>query len=210
MKKRFSSNIDYYSNIAGAYDNAVKFCNGNTGILFRIAKPFLPELSGNKLLDIGCGTGLCSKPFARQGFKISGVDGAEGMLRVFSQKGFAEFLLRVDLEKEDFPFANASFDAAISNGVFCLFSSLDRVIGETGRVLKRGGIFCFTVEDVSKTEPRMIVRSGMDIYRHKPEYLASILSSAGFEIRAQKNYVDYHLLMDGAIVIFTAFLCRKK
>jgi SAM-dependent methyltransferase len=210
MKREFGSPFDYYNFFAERYDEKRRICNGNNGIILRMVNENLPRLPCGKLLDIGCGTGLVSLPFFKGGWKIFGVDGATEMLKVFIQKGFAEFCQQVDVEKGALPFPDNFFDMAISNGVFCHLSNLNKVIGETGRVLKKGGIFCFTVENINHTNPFVIIRSRMNIYRHDLETMQRVLGEAGFDQPMFKNYYDHQMPFDCSEIIFTAMLCRKE
>jgi predicted TPR repeat methyltransferase len=209
MRGRFSSPINYYDWGADNYDEVFYLCKGDNRIIFSMIQSHFPGKMNGKLLDIGCGTGLSSAPFAQCGIKISGIDAAAGMLKVFAAKGFAESACQVNVENKDFPFASGHFDLAISNGVFCFLPKLDKVIGEAGRVLKPGGIFCFTVEDISRIRPPRIVRSNMDIYRHGYDELAAILKKSGFDLPLYHNCIDHQMLIERKKVIFTAMLCRK-
>lgn len=41
---------------------------------------------GNKVLDLGCGTGLLSEAFAKRSCDVTAVDPAEGMLQIAKRK----------------------------------------------------------------------------------------------------------------------------
>ena len=210
MRGRSRSIVDHYDRRAHIYEDACKVCRSDTGKIFQEIKACVAgNISGN-LLDVGCGTGLASEPFASPGLKIYGIDGAPRMLKRFSEKGFAHSWKIVDLNKERLPFAGDFFDYVISNGVFCLLPQLDTVIEDVGRVIKGGGIFCFTVENVNKAMPAKCSRSGMDIYRHSLDYLNGILEKSGFNLISWSNYRDYESMLDSMVIVFTVILCQKK
>lgn len=47
------------------------------GLVFEYLTP------GQRILDLGCGTGLASEPFARFGLEVYGIDGSPNMLAKF-------------------------------------------------------------------------------------------------------------------------------
>src|SRR4051794_38434863 len=73
-----------------------------------------PLSRGAAILDVGCGTGRHSVELAKRGFKVTGLDLSEGMLKVARRRAEeagveVEFVQR---DATDFSF-DRSFDAAI-------------------------------------------------------------------------------------------------
>lgn len=202
--------VSYYDRFAAedAYDEVSKGYNANSGMVYEAVNCFRPPRKGQKLLDVGCGTGLASAPFAQNELEIHGIDGSPCMLRLFFAKGFASGAKQMNLISDDFPYAASYFDLVISNGVFCLFESLDRLISEAGRVLRPGGLFCFTVEDV-RSNRRRITRSNMDVFCHKLDYLQPALAKNGFSIVADPATHNAYQHSDQLIVRFTVVLAEK-
>ena len=199
-----------YEGHADSYDQAVEDSRGRSSIIYDMSKQFLDRVPGNKLLDIGCGTGLTSSYFACGGFQVCGLDAAISMLKIFQQKRIFSSGLLADAETVNLPFKDESFDVVISNGLFCLFEDLERVISEAGRVLKKGGMFCFTVEDVEWYWPQNYRRSNMWIHRHNLEEMANYLFDSGFRGLARKNQIYYFDQARRSDVIFTVMLCWKN
>ncbi len=92
-----------------------------------------------RLIDLGCGTGRLLVPFARRGYRVLGVDLAEEMLRVASEKAVAAgvevALLQANLVELD-ALCDQSFDYAA-----CLFSTLGMIAGEEERRHMVGHVF---------------------------------------------------------------------
>jgi SAM-dependent methyltransferase len=109
---------------------------------------------GDKVLDVGCGTGAFAIEAARRvqpGGSVAGLDRNEGMLAVARRKASA-----IDWRSgraEALPFADGAFDAVGSQ--FALMFFEDRVAGlrEMSRVLKPGGRLAVAVWDALERSP---------------------------------------------------------
>lgn len=99
-----------------------------------------PE-TGQRILDIGCGTGVSLEPLLDMGLTLTGIDSSPPMLELASKK-FAD---RVDLHKgpaEDLPFEDNAFDSAF---FFTSLEFMDRpakAIEEACRVAKDRVVIC--------------------------------------------------------------------
>jgi len=100
-----------------------------------------PLLDNARVLDIGCGAGAAARPLiaVRPDLRITGLDfarvppAAEPQLRLLS-----------DTPMESMPFADASFDAAISQFGF-EYGRTHKTARELARVLAPGGTFLLLV-----------------------------------------------------------------
>jgi len=63
--------------------------------------------------DIGIGTGLASRSFAKLGLKVYGCDGSAEMLKVCESKAFATDLKAFDLQDIPLPYSDSFFDHVI-------------------------------------------------------------------------------------------------
>jgi predicted TPR repeat methyltransferase len=174
--------IKIHDQEAAAYDRQAKEYEWyGHDVIFGMCHEYMQ--AGDRLLDLGIGTGLASLPFARVGLEVYGVDGSAEMLKICRAKNIARELRRFDLRKTPFPYADRSFDFVISCGLFHFFDDLRPMFTEAARIIKPRGIFAFLI--VMKTEGsenysgRMV--SGGMVFMHRGEYIAEILKDCGFE-----------------------------
>ncbi|MEV7124423.1 methyltransferase domain-containing protein [Streptomyces sp. NPDC093260] len=107
--------------------------------------------AGQKVLDIGCGTGRFTVPMAAAGAKVTGLDISRAMLDVTEGKLTAQGL-SADLHEGDManlPFADGSFDVVTSMLALMHIPLEDRerVFAEVSRVLRPGGRFVIGVKN---------------------------------------------------------------
>jgi len=109
--------------------------------------PFLREefdwnaLAGQKVLDLGCGSGVLSCRLARHGAIVTAVDITEQGTRLAHRnaelQGVAVEVVRSDAEC--LTFADASFDFVLAWGVLHHSRSTEFALAEVARVLRPGG-----------------------------------------------------------------------
>jgi arsenite methyltransferase len=113
-----------------------------------VGNPFSlgPINSGDSVLDIGCGAGvdtLVAAMMAGPTGKAVGIDIVPEMLQRAESNLAMTDLQNVTFRMasgEDLPFADAEFDAVISNGVINLIPDKATLLNEVIRVLKPGGL----------------------------------------------------------------------
>lgn len=105
------------------------------------------EWRGKQVLEIGCGTGIDSCEFARNGAFVTAVDFAEEPVRrtieTFREAGLKADVLRRPADSTGLP--DQAFDAAYSFGVLHHIPNVDGALREIARVLKRNGDGVFMV-----------------------------------------------------------------
>jgi SAM-dependent methyltransferase len=103
------------------------------------------ELDGRRVLDLGCGPGRAAAALANRGAIVTGVDATAEMLAAAREIVPAGVEL-VEGRAEELPFADASFDAALSSFVVHL---LDRpkAFAEVRRVLTNDGLYWIKTSD---------------------------------------------------------------
>jgi ubiquinone/menaquinone biosynthesis C-methylase UbiE len=136
---------------AAGYDRIMAGTEQATLRGHRIA--LLAEASG-RVLEIGGGTGA-NLPFYGEAVESLTVIEPEGPMMSRLKRRLAERSLparTVAAPAERLPFADASFDCAVSTLVLCTVADQPRALGELRRVLRDGGRLLF-IEHVRSEEP---------------------------------------------------------
>ena len=152
------------------------------------------RLKGDEiLLDLGCGTGIYSRPIAQSLNRgiVVGLDLSVPMLRYASSRALdegLENLIFIRGNALNLPFPDNEFDAVISCATIHLFSVPDliKVFKEVNRILKPGGRFATTclrqliggqlARNISEFWQRI---TGTNYFR--PEHLDPLFKEAGLE-----------------------------
>ena len=108
------------------------------------------ELAGRDSIELGCGTGYVSAWLARRGARPAGLDNSAAQLATARQLQ-GRFGLRFPLihaSAEQAPFADASFDLAISEYGASIWCDPFAWIREAARLLRPGGQLIFLANSV--------------------------------------------------------------
>ena len=108
---------------------------------------FPRELEGLDAIELGCGTGYVSSWLARRGARPVGIDNSPAQLetaRRFQQEFGVDFPLHLG-NAERTPFADASFDFAVSEYGASIWCDPYAWIPEAARILRPGGRLTFLV-----------------------------------------------------------------
>lgn len=129
---------------AEAYD---RFMGRYSRLLSSPLADFASVRSGQRVLDVGCGTGaLTSELVSRLGpAAVTAVDPSEPFVAAMRQRHVG-----VDVHRspaEHLPFPNAAFDAALAQLVVHFMKDPVAGLTEMGRVTRRGGIVAACVWD---------------------------------------------------------------
>ncbi len=108
----------------------------------------LGKVKGKKILEIGCGGGQCSIAFAKGGAICTGIDISKEQLK-YAKNLAKEEKVKVKFIKCNFQnlkrFKSNSFDIAFSAWAFQYSPDLKRLFKETHRILKKNGLFVFSL-----------------------------------------------------------------
>jgi SAM-dependent methyltransferase len=91
---------------------------------------------GDKVLDIGVGTGIFAVELMKHGAEVTGLDVSEKMLEIARSKGVTNVAVG-DAVALEFP--NESFDLVISITALEFIKDCDKAISEMVRVCRKGG-----------------------------------------------------------------------
>jgi len=171
-----------YSKIASEYHKQRSRYESNK-LLRKIIK-LLPK--GAKVLDLGCGAGIpVSKTLAEKGYSVTGIDFAQGMLKLARKNVLKARFRKMDITKMKFKVD--SFDGAVS---FYAIIHIPRekhakIYKALHRILKPGGMIFVNASGTDKhgweaVEDYMGVKMFWSFYG--PKRTIMLIKGAGFEI----------------------------
>ncbi|WP_276261555.1 class I SAM-dependent methyltransferase [Haloglomus litoreum] len=133
--------IDAYDDLAPDYVAELEENPYNAHLSFPATTDLLPDVSGQRVLDAGCGGGAYTEWLLDHGAEAVGIDASEGMLaeardRLGDRSGVT--FRRADL-RERLPFEDDSFDGVVSGLALGYVEDWDRLFEEFRRVLRPGG-----------------------------------------------------------------------
>ena len=107
----------------------------------------LPDVTGLRGLDVGCGEGHNTRLVAQKGARLTALDIADRFIRYAQEKEALEPLGIAYLRAStvEMPLADASFDFVMATMSMMDVPEQDRAIREVVRVLKPGGFFQFSI-----------------------------------------------------------------
>ena len=131
-----------------------------------------------RIVDAGCGTGLCGPFLSPYAERLVGVDLSGNMLQCARARGHYTDLAKAELvaylERCD-----DGQDLIVSADTLCYFGRLDMVFRAARRALRPGGYLVFTVEvHAGETDYRLNPHGR---YSHREDYVRRALDEAGFE-----------------------------
>ena len=109
-----------------------------------IVKARFKDLTGQKVLDLGCGYGCYTDYFQHIGADVLGVDGSANMVEI-ARTRYPSCSFEVCDITETLPFENENFDLIFCNQVLMDIENIEKVFYECHRVLKPSGIFYYSI-----------------------------------------------------------------
>ena len=126
--------MNYYDSISKGYEKLHKEEQKNK---LKIIKKFLKVKIADKLLDVGCGTGITTSPWK---CKRYGIDPAENLLKRARLRNKIKYIKAV---AENIPFKDNYFDVVISVTAIQNFDNIEKGLKEIKRVGKDRFILTF-------------------------------------------------------------------
>ena len=116
----------------------------------RLAGPFLDFAGikgGNRVLDVGCGTGVITAALAERGCTVVGLDASEPYLEGARRDRSHPNIVYELGDARRMSYADASFDACVSALAIDVIPEVDQVVREMRRVTRVGGTVASSVFD---------------------------------------------------------------
>ena len=144
------------------------------------------DLSSKKwrILDLGCGTGLCGPLFAPYKQSLMGIDISNNMIELAKQKHCYDQLIVADIEEAIQE--QSQQDLIIAADVFAYIGNLEKIFSSVKKILAPSGIFAFSVEKTQKHPYEL----HSDIrYAHTKSYIESLIEKHQFKIVRFDNII---------------------
>lgn len=126
---------------------------------------------GLRILDLGCGTGLCGPCLAPQCAHLAGVDLSPAMLEQARARGVYDELHEMDVIEFMRQAPELRYDAIIAADVFIYLGELSTVFSHVARLLRDGGVFVFSIET---TRERDFVLQPSGRYAQSEDYVRKL------------------------------------
>ena len=98
---------------------------------------------GRRTLDLGCGEGRVARDLAALGHVVTGIDASSALVAAAREAHLdGEYVVG---DAASLPFAEASFDLVVAYNSLMDVDDVRAAVGETARVLERGGRFCIGI-----------------------------------------------------------------
>jgi predicted TPR repeat methyltransferase len=171
------------------YDANLKSVGWSPNLILDAAKTlYNEEKESLKILDIGCGTGLCGELFRPMAMRLDGIDLSPAMVAEAKKKNIYDSLsigdvTKITSERKDF------YDLVVGGDVMMYVGKVEKMIISISTLIRINGYFLFNVEQGEKSDFQLLDAGR---YQHNVEYIAKCLTNAGFNIVMQQIAVLRH------------------
>ncbi len=176
-----------YTQMAANEDQHWWFVGTRDVVCSLLARSVAGGCHGQRVLDLGCGTGYTLTRLAELGFDVVGADASADALTHARSRGIGEV---DEVDARSLPYANASFDAAVCLDVLEHIVEHEQVARELWRLLKPGAPAVITVPAWRFLFGPHDKALGHVRRYHKAE-LRALLLKAGFQIEKLSFYNAY-------------------
>ena len=194
---------------------------------FSIKSNSLKVLKGLKILDVGCGGGISSEPFARMGAKVTGIDLSSELIRVAKQHSRKmnlniEYLHRNIKTIVD---ENKKYDVVVALELLEHVNNLSNFCELLGRCVHSKGLIILSTINKTALSHLLVIKLAEDVFNKlprgthnfkkfiKPEGLSEIFKRSGFEIKNLKGISWFPLnrwvLTNNTSVNYICFFVRS-
>ncbi len=144
---------------------------------------FLEPAPGEKILDVGCGTGIFTRNILKKGAVVTGMDISCPMIEVAKSELTNENFIPLCADMCSLPFAANSFDKAVSMTAIEFVEDAESAIIELNRIVIPGGtIVVTTLNSISPWAERRRKKAAQghslfkNIFFRSPEEMKKLIS----------------------------------
>jgi ubiquinone/menaquinone biosynthesis C-methylase UbiE len=158
----------------------------------------LGEAAGGRVLDVACGPGILSAAIAKTAREVVAFDLTPEMLKKAAQRCSDAGLGNISFREgnaAELPFADASFDAAVTRLSVHHFERPGRVISEIYRVLRPGGRLVLADVISSEQPAEAELQNAIEVLRDPSHVrmlpgseLTALVTGAGFAVEALTSW----------------------
>lgn len=130
-----------------------------------------------RVLDLGCGTGLMGQAIRPHAGWLEGYDISGRMLAQARGKGVYDDLHKRDVSRLEL--GGEGFDLILAADVFIYVGALEQIMGWAAASVSPGGVLAFTLEELPEGEGDLRLRPSRR-YAHSADYIEKLLEQAGF------------------------------
>lgn len=155
-------------------------------LILSVLKDKLPRADASlRIMDAGCGTGLCGTLLAPYARTLSGVDLSAGMLERARARGIYHELVKAEITAylEQHPRA---FDVIVSADTLVYFGDLTGVLAAMSLALEAGGTVAFTLEKAAAPPECNYVLEAHGRYSHTESYVTATLERLGLSVEVHE------------------------
>lgn len=148
-------------------------------LLHQAVRDLFGKTADYRIVDLGCGTGLCGEWLRDYANDLIGVDLSPKMLDLARDKGFYDTLSQSDLTA--WLNENAPCHLAVAGDVFCYIGDLADILGawqNTAIAGERTGYILFTVEHNADDTANGYILNPSGRYRHTERYIRDVVQNA--------------------------------
>lgn len=189
--------IESWDHVASWYDQLVggKGQYYHQNVIFPAVLSLLHLKTSEKILDLACGQGACSRFLAQKGAKVTAVDSSQSLLALAQRYKSPSIIYQKDDARTLSTLEGQTFDHVVSILALQNIDPLDGVFQRVSQLLKRGGSFVMVILHPAFRSPR-ITGWGTDEhrklqYRRVDRYMSPMRIPIDMHPGAQKRHLTW-------------------